>query len=88
MTAKNLSLLKELILGLERVGVLEVSINPYFRAMRSQFEQTCGALGLKAVFVEVAEAGEIVGAVAELARQRAQALVLRTDGFSMVTCSK
>ena len=80
-TAKNLSLLKELIPGLERVGVLEVSTNPYFRAMRSQFEQICRALGLKAVFVEVAEAGEIVGAIAELAPQRAQALVLRTDGL-------
>ncbi len=80
-TPKNLSLLKELIPGLERVGVLEASTNPYFRAMRSQFEQTCRALGLKAVFVEVAVAGEIVGAIAELARQRAQALVVRSDGL-------
>jgi len=81
VTAKYLSLLKELLPGLRRIGVLEVSANPYFRAMRGQFEHSCRQLGLEPIFVDIAVAGEIGGAIAQVARQRAQALVLRSDSF-------
>ena len=46
-----------------------------------QFEQTCRSLGLEPVFLEVATPGEIDGAMAQLARQRVQAVVLRGDTF-------
>ena len=81
VAAKYLSLLKELLPGLRRIGVLEVSANPYFRAVRGQFENTCRQLGLEPIFVEIAAADEIGGAIAQVARQRAQALVLRGDSF-------
>lgn len=81
VTAKYLSLLKELLPGLRRIGVLEVSANPYFRAVRGPFEHTCQQLGLEPIFVEIAVADEIGGAIAQVARQRAQALVVRADSF-------
>ena len=81
VTAKYLSLLKELLAGTQRIGVIEFSPNPYFRAARGQFEHTCRSLGLEPIVVQIAAAGEIAGAIAQLVRQRAQALVLRGDGF-------
>ena len=81
VTAKYLSLLKELLPGLRRIGVLEVSANPYFRATRGQFEHSCRQLGLEPIFVEIAVADEIGGVIAQVARQRAQVLVLRSDSF-------
>jgi putative ABC transport system substrate-binding protein len=81
VAAKYLSLLKELLPALRRIGVLEVSTNPYFRASRAQFEHTCRALGVEPIFVEIAAADEIAGAVAQLVGQRPQALLLRSDPF-------
>lgn len=81
LVPKYLSVLKELLPGLRRVGVLEASTNPYFRATRAQFERACRAQGLEPLFVEISAAGEIEGAIAQLARQRPQALVLRTDSL-------
>jgi putative ABC transport system substrate-binding protein len=77
--AKSLTLLRELLPGLRRVGVLENSTNPYFRAMRKEFEQTCRSLGIQPIFVEVAAAGELESAIAETARRRAQALFVQGD---------
>lgn len=79
--AKYLSLLKELLPALRRVGVLQYSANPYYRAARRQYEDVCRSLGLEPIFVEIAAASEIEGAIAQLTRQRAEALVLRGDTF-------
>ena len=82
VAAKYLSLLKELLPGLRRIGVLGgVGESILFRAARGQFEHTCSQLGLEPIFVEIAVADEIGGAIAQVARQRAQALVLRGDSF-------
>ena len=81
VTAKYLSLLKELLPRLQHIGVLWQAGNSYYHATRGQFEHICHSLGLDAVFVEIAAAGEIGGAIAELVRQRAQALVLESGGF-------
>ena len=77
--AKRLALLRELVPGLQRVGVLENSTNPYFRAARKDFEQACRSLGLQPIIIEVAAAGELENAIAELARRRAQALFVQGD---------
>ena len=74
--AKSLSLLKDLMPTLRRIGVLESSANPYFRATRGEFEQACRLLGLAPVVVEIAAAGEIVDAIAQLARQHVQVVLL------------
>jgi putative tryptophan/tyrosine transport system substrate-binding protein len=72
--AKSLTVLRELLPGLQRVGVLENSTNPYYRAVRKEFEQACRSLGIQPIIIEVATAGELENAIAELARRRAQAL--------------
>ena len=82
LVPKYLSVLKELLPGLRRIGVLESVTNPYFRVTRAHFERTCRTLGLEPVFVEVAGAGEIEGAIAQLVRQRPQALVVRADSLT------
>src|SRR6266705_548715 len=79
--AKRLSLLRELLPGLQRVGVLENPTNLYFRAARKEFEQACRSLGLQPIIIEVAAAGELENAIAELARRRAQALFVQRDGL-------
>ena len=79
--AKRLALLRELLPGLQRVGVLELSTNPYHRVVRKEFEQACRSLGLQPIFVEIAAAGEMENAIAEMARQRAQALYVQADGL-------
>ena len=60
---------------LHRVGILEPAGNPYARTGR-QFEQVCQSLGLEPVSVEITPASEIGAAIAELVRERAQALVV------------
>jgi len=79
--AKLLSLLKELLPTYRRVGMLETSGNPQFRLLRAQYEQSCRSLGLEPIFAEVSAAGEIDGAIARLAKQRIQVLMLRDDSF-------
>ena len=79
--AKGLTVLRELLPGLQRVGVLENSTNPYFRAARKEFEQACRSLGIQPIIIEVATAGELENAIAELARQRAQALFVPDDNL-------
>jgi putative ABC transport system substrate-binding protein len=77
--AKRLALLRELLPGLQRVGVLEDSTNPYHRAVRKEFEQACRSLGLQPIIIGVAAAGELENALAEMARRRARALYVQRD---------
>jgi putative ABC transport system substrate-binding protein len=79
LNAKRLALLRELLPGLQRLGVLELSTNPYYRATRKELDQSCRSLGMQPIFVEVAAAGELENAIAEMARQRAQALFVQGD---------
>jgi putative tryptophan/tyrosine transport system substrate-binding protein len=81
LDAKRLALLRELLPGLQRVGVLENSTNPYFRALRKEFEQACRSLGMQPIIIEVAAASELENAIAEIARRRAQALFVRPDSL-------
>jgi putative ABC transport system substrate-binding protein len=82
VTAKNLSVLKELLPALQRVGVLWQG-NPYNRAVRGRFEHSCRSLGLEAIFADYTAPSELGSAIAELAdRRRAQALVVRSDEFN------
>ena len=78
---KRLGLLRELLPGLQRVGVLENSNNPYFRAVRPEFEQAFRSLGIEPIFVEVAAASELENAIAEMARRRAQAVIVPGDSL-------
>jgi putative ABC transport system substrate-binding protein len=79
LDGKRLSLLRELLPGMQRVGVLELSTNPYYRDARKEFEQTCRSLGLQPIIIEVAAAVDLENAIAELARRRVQALFVHPD---------
>jgi putative ABC transport system substrate-binding protein len=77
VTAKSLSVLKELLPRLQRIGVFWDVGNPYNRANRSQFERVCKSLGFAPIIVEVgagSEAGDAI--VAQLVREGAQAVFL------------
>ena len=80
ITAKQLSLLKDLLPQLRRVGVLEPVGNPYFRQLLRQFQQVCQSLGLEAVSVEITPASKIDAVIAELVRQHAEALLVPSQG--------
>jgi putative ABC transport system substrate-binding protein len=80
---KSLSLLKEMLPAIRRVGRLETSSNPQFRLDRPEFEDACRSLGLESVIVEIDAANEIDGAMATLARQHVQALMVSADSFSL-----
>jgi len=73
-----------LLPGLQRIGVLENATNPHWRAVRKEFEQACRSLGLQPIIIEVAAAGELENAIAELARRRAQALFVQGDNLFFV----
>lgn len=75
INAKRLALLRELVPGLLRVGVLETA-NPIFRAERSDFEQACRSLGVQPIFFEVATQVQVENAITEMARRGAQALMI------------
>jgi putative tryptophan/tyrosine transport system substrate-binding protein len=65
--------------GLQRVGVLENSTNPYHRAVRKEFEEACRSLGMQPIIIDVAAASEVENAIAEMVRRRAQALFVQSD---------
>jgi putative ABC transport system substrate-binding protein len=76
VTAKYLSVLKELLPRVQRIGVMWEAGNPYARATRGQFERVCQSLGLMPIIVEIGAPDEADGVIAQLVRQRTQALVI------------
>ena len=81
LAAKYLSLLKEVMPRLQRIGVMWQAANPYYPAVREQFERACRSLGLAPIVAEIGAEGEVGALIAHLVRQRAQALVLLSDTF-------
>ena len=76
--AKGIALLRELLPALQRVVVLENSTNPYFRALRKNFEEACQQVGIRPIALEVTAVTDWGNAVAEAAR-RGQALFVQND---------
>ncbi len=79
--AKGLALLRELLPGVQRVGLLEESTNPIERAWRTGFEQACRSLDLEPIIIEIATADEMEKAIEEMARRRTQALYARNGAL-------
>jgi len=77
--AKRLSLLRELLPALQRVGVLEAPANRIVRADRKELEEVCQSLGLEPIIIGVAAADELEKAIAEMVRRRVQALYVQSD---------
>jgi ABC-type uncharacterized transport system substrate-binding protein len=76
-----LALLRELLPGIQRVGELENSTNPYYGIRRNEYEQVFRSQGIQPIFIQVAAARELEDAVAEVARRGGQALVVGADSL-------
>lgn len=81
LEAKELTLLKEVLPTVRRIGVFEPAEHAYFQSTREQFKRSSRSLDLEPIFVEVAAASGIDGAMAQLARERVQAVLLRGSSF-------
>lgn len=79
LAAKSLELLRELRPTATRVGELVDPANPYIKLVRRDNEQAYRSLGMQPIFVEVADATQLERVIAEVARMRADALLVRSD---------
>lgn len=81
--AKLLSLCKELLPSLHRIGMLETSGNPQLQLTRPFLERACRALDIEPLFFPVSSARDIEIGIAQFAQQNAQALLLFSDSFAI-----
>jgi putative ABC transport system substrate-binding protein len=79
LAAKRLELLRELRPTATRVGELVDPANAYIRLIRKEDEQAYRSLGLRPIFVDVADPSQLARVIAEVARMRADALIVRAD---------
>jgi putative ABC transport system substrate-binding protein len=84
LDAKRLALLRELLPAVQRIGVLENPTNPIFGVKNKENEPLYRSLGMQTITIDAATAGELENAVAEMARQRAQAVVVVADSLFRV----
>ena len=77
--AKRLELIRELLADATLIGELVDPANVYWQRLRPEYEQAFRAMRMQPVFVEVANAGDIEKAVAQIAAQKADALIVRGD---------
>jgi putative ABC transport system substrate-binding protein len=76
---KRLQLLHELLPAATRVGELMNPGNPVFGIARDEYEQAYRSLRIQPIFVEASAASQLENAVAEVAHQRGQALIVDGD---------
>ena len=81
LDAKLLALLHELLPNAQRVGVLVNRTNPLSSVRLKETEHVYASLGLQPIFIDVGSPDEFENAVAEVARQRGQALVVVADSL-------
>jgi putative tryptophan/tyrosine transport system substrate-binding protein len=79
LSAKGVALLREMLPGIQRIGVLENSNNPFHRTVRNELEHACRLVGIEPIFIEVLVASELENAIGDVARKRGQALIVPTD---------
>ena len=79
LATKRLELIREFLPKVALVGELVDPANTYWQRVRLDYEQAFRAQRMSPLFVEVADPGEIEKAIAQIAGQRADALVVRGD---------
>ena len=79
LAAKRLELIREFLPNATRIGELVDPANLYWQRVRPDYEQAFRALRMQPIFVEVANADAIEKAIAQIASQRADALIVRGD---------
>ena len=80
---KRLSLLRELLPGIRRVGELDYSTNPGVRVIRKRLEEAYQSVGMEPIFVDTARVAKFDDVLAELVRRRAQALNFSEDAIPL-----
>ena len=78
---KRLALLHELLPSAKRIGVIVNTTDPYFEIARDKRERAYRTIGVQPIIIEIAGAGDLEKAVAELARRRAEALIVGNDNL-------
>ena len=84
---KGLEVLHELLPSAQRVAELVNPANPFFGFGQEQYENVYRSLGMQPNFVDVATARDLPTAFAEIARRRAQALVVPLDNLFVANSS-
>jgi len=79
LAAKRLELLRQLRPAATRVGELVDPANAYVKLIRKEDEQAYRALGMQPIFADVADATQLERIIAEVARMKADALIVRAD---------
>jgi putative ABC transport system substrate-binding protein len=79
LAAKRLELIRECFPKATLIGELVDPANTYWQRVRQDYEQAFRTMRMQALFVEVANPGEIEKAIAQIAGGRADALVVRGD---------
>lgn len=81
LSAKRLELLKEAVPGVARVAVLTNPASPYTGPFLKERENLAQALGVRLQVVEAQDPTKFEQAFAKMARERAGALMVLTDGM-------
>ena len=79
LATKRLELIREFFPQATLIAELVDPDNTYWQRVRADYEQALRAQRMRPLFVEVANPGEIAKAIAHIADQRADALVVRSD---------
>jgi putative ABC transport system substrate-binding protein len=87
LRVKGLEVFHELLPSAQRVAELVNPANPFFRVGQTDYEDVYRSFGMQPIFIEVATARDLANAFAELARRRAQALVVPLDNLFLANSS-
>jgi len=81
LLAKLIQILHEVVPGAQRIAVVLNESSPPHAAYRAAAQRACAALGLTAIWVVASAPAELAGAVEQIVRQRAQAVVVVGDAM-------
>jgi putative ABC transport system substrate-binding protein len=79
VSAKRLEVLRELLPRARRIGILSNPENPMMRVLKEGEDEALRRLGLQGINLEVRDANELEGAVAELVGRGADAFLVHFD---------
>ena len=79
LAAKRLEILHELLPKATRIGELVDPSNEYLELVRKEYETVFRSMGMQPVFIEITNPETLDQTLAELTRQRVDALIVRGD---------
>ena len=88
MSAKQLDLLKQLIPKVSRIAVVSNPTNPWHANALRLIEKDSRSLGLRVQILGVRQPGDFEGALAEVANEGLDALLVLADPMTIVHCAE